>query len=238
MKTGLICALDYPTSSEALKLVETLSGLPITYKVGLELFTSAGPAIVSEIHKRRARVFLDLKFHDIPNTVSKAVSSAASLGVAMLTLHLLGGREMVEHAVGSLKSTFELTRNKPLLLGVTVLTSHDEASWASLSDSVFDQQNLKIRRSVTGMMETASLSGLDGVVCSPHELALARAQFPKLLTVVPGIRPKGSDKADQARVMTPKEAAGLGASYIVVGRPITKAEKPREVTEQILKDLG
>jgi len=222
----LIVALDVPTADDALRLVDRLAGRVSFFKVGSQLFTAAGPEIVRALVARNLRVFLDLKYHDIPNTVAAAVKSAAGLGVSLLTLHGLGGRAMLEAAASA-------RPEGPLrLLAVTVLTSHDEASLAqiglagALSDSV--------RR----LARLARDAGIDGVVASPLEAGLLREACGKgFLIVTPGVRPAGAQAGDQSRLATPAGALSAGADYLVVGRPITDATDPAEAATGIVREM-
>jgi orotidine-5'-phosphate decarboxylase len=232
--TDLIVALDYPKSEKALELVDSLKGLPAIYKVGFELFMAGGADIVRELVHRKCRVFLDLKFYDIPNTVARAAKQAALLHVDMFTLHLSGGSAMVKAVAQELS---EISLLRPKILGVSVLTSFDDVRWAEVTKAMTGHA-ADITDSVDGLVEHAAAWGVDGVVCSAKECESLRAAFPTLYTVVPGIRPEGSAADDQARVMTPAQAHQAGASAIVVGRPITGAANPREVVETILKDLS
>ena len=226
-------ALDVPRPEKAWALVESLTGLPVIYKVGLELFLSGGPEFVRELVHRRNRVFLDLKFHDIPHTVLKAVRQATALQVEMFTLHLVGGSQMLR---GVREELDQLPELRPLILGVSVLTSFDDVRWAEVTRAMTGHA-VEVSSSVEGLVTEAGSWGADGVVCSALELPLVRRVNPHLYTVVPGIRPAGAAAGDQARVMTPSEARDAGASAIVVGRPILEASSPREMTESILKDL-
>jgi orotidine-5'-phosphate decarboxylase len=183
---------------------------------------------------RKNRVFLDLKFHDIPNTVARAAKQAALLHVEMFTLHLAGGRDMVK-AVSKELADIELIR--PKILGVSVLTSFDDVRWAEVTKSLTGHA-ADIATSVQGLVEHSTSWGADGVVCSAMELEALKKNFPALYTVVPGIRPSGSPSNDQARVMTPTEAQAAGASAIVVGRPITESPDPRQAAIAILAELG
>jgi len=222
----LIVALDLPTADDALRLVDRLAGRVGFFKVGSQLFTAAGPDIVRALVARNQRVFLDLKYHDIPNTVAAAVKSAAGLGVSLLTLHGLGGRAMLEAAAGA-------RPDGPLrLLAVTVLTSHDEASLADiglagpLSDSV--------RR----LARLARDAGIDGVVASPLEARLLREACGKgFLIVTPGVRPAGAQAGDQSRLATPAGALSAGADYLVVGRPVIEAPDPAAAVAAIVQDM-
>jgi orotidine-5'-phosphate decarboxylase len=231
--TELIVALDFPKPEKALRFVEGMGDLPVIYKVGLELFLASGPEIVRELVHQKKRVFLDLKLYDIPNTVARAALQAALLHVEMLTLHLAGGSAMIRAVAEEFANIPEL---RPKILGVTVLTSFDDVRWAEVTKALTGHA-AEIADSVDGLVEHAVTWGVDGLVCSAMELESIRAQFPSLYTVVPGIRPAGSAANDQARIMTPKQARLAGASAIVVGRPITGAEKPREMAESILKEL-
>ncbi len=221
----IIIALDVPTAEAALELAAMLSPHPGLFKIGLQLYTAAGPEIVRAIQERGGRVFLDLKLHDIPNTVGRAVESVFSLGVEMLTLHLSGGRAMVEAAVESAPKGL-------LLLGVTVLTSSDETTLRETGvSSAMEEQVLRLA-------QLGAESGIGGVVASPLELAaLRRAQGSKIKIVTPGIRPSGAAANDQKRALTPAEALRAGADFLVIGRPITAATDPRAALDQIVADV-
>jgi orotidine-5'-phosphate decarboxylase len=222
----LIVALDVPGVDAARALVARLRGHVGLFKVGSQLFTAAGPELVREIVGSGERVFLDLKFHDIPNTVAGAVSSASRLGVTLVDVHGLGGRAMLEAAVGSLPALG--TR----LLAITILTSHDEETLGQIG------VNGTVQESVRRLAELARDCGVDGVVASPHEVALIReACGPDFLIVTPGIRPAGSAKGDQARLATPRAALEAGADYLVVGRPITEAEDPAAAADAIVREM-
>ena len=220
----IIIALDLPTLDAALALTRELSPHPGLFKIGLQLYTAAGPEVVRAIRELGGRIFLDLKLHDIPHTVSHAVESAGSLGVEMLTIHLSGGREMIEAAVRAAMPGM-------LLLGVTVLTSATEETLREVGvDSSMKEQVLRLA-------QLAVETRLGGIVASPRELAaLRRAHGAQLKIVTPGIRPRGSGADDQKRAMTPVEALKAGADYLVIGRPITAARDPREALEQIVAD--
>jgi orotidine-5'-phosphate decarboxylase len=226
-KDRLIVALDVDNKERAQVLVDELGPHVGMFKVGKELFTAEGPQIVRSIVEGGGNVFLDLKFHDIPNTVAKAVGTAAQLGAFFVTLHLTGGRAMLEAAASALPA--EGTQ----LLGVTVLTSHTDATLmeTGMRGTVVD--------TVRQLAQLARESGIDGVVCSPHEIALIRETAgDDLLIVTPGIRPRGAAKGDQARVTTPGEALRLGCDYIVVGRPITEAASPSDAAKAIVDELS
>ena len=223
-----ICAaLDYGSWSEAESFARSIVPHVGLLKVGLELFTAEGPEMVRSIVAAGGRVFLDLKFHDIPNTVAKAVGAASRLGAFFVTVHTSGGRAMLEAAASALPA--EGTQ----LLGVTVLTSHTDESLRETG------ARGTVAETVRQLAVLARESGIDGVVCSPHEIALVRETVGnELVIVTPGIRPKGSAKGDQARVTTPSEALRLGCDYIVVGRPITEAASPKDVARAIVEELS
>lgn len=231
--TDLIVALDYPRADRAMELVDSLQGLPVIFKVGFELFMAGGSDVVRELVHRKNRVFLDLKFHDIPNTVARAARQAALLHVDMFTLHLAGGSHMVRAVAQELSDIPEL---RPRILGVSVLTSFDDVRWAEVSKALTGHA-VDVSDSVNGLVEHAPSWGVDGVVCSALELPSIRTAYPGLYTVVPGIRPEGAAANDQVRIMTPAQARQAGASAIVMGRPITEAQDPRAVVESVLRDL-
>jgi orotidine-5'-phosphate decarboxylase len=225
-KDKIIVPLDVPTAREAHSLIEKLAGTVGLFKVGNQLFTAAGPGLVREIVNSGSQVFLDLKFNDIPNTVRGAVESACALGVAMLTIHLSGGMEMAAAALEGQRNS------ETLVLGVTVLTSSNDATLAEtgVRNCVIDQVLLLTR--------LAKLSGVTGLVASPLELRILRAEFGSYFTtVIPGIRPAWSAAGDQKRIMTPAEAAVAGADYLVIGRPITGAKDPLEAVHRIVEEL-
>jgi orotidine-5'-phosphate decarboxylase len=230
----LIVALDFPRPERAKKLVDQLEGYPVIFKVGFELFMSGGPDFVRELVHNKRRVFLDLKFHDIPNTVARAAKQAALLHVEMITLHLAGGSAMVR-AVAEELSDIPLLR--PKILGVSVLTSFDDVRWAEVTKSMTNHA-MKASDSVMNLVEHSAAWGIDGVVCSALELTSIRSMYPNLYTVVPGIRPQGMSSNDQARVTSPGAARELGANAIVVGRPITEASSPIDVVQSILSELS
>jgi orotidine-5'-phosphate decarboxylase len=223
----LIVALDVPGLAEAEAVLERLEGVVSTFKVGAQLFTAAGPSAVERVRKRGGRVFLDLKFHDIPAQVAGAVREAARLGVSLLTVHASGGSEMLRAAAGA---AAEAVRDRPRVLAVTVLTSLDRATL---------QRELQVPVSVEGQVVhlagLARAAGCDGAVASPQEARqLRRVMGPGWLIVTPGIRPAGADAGDQARTATPEAARRAGADYIVVGRPITAAPDPAAAASAIL----
>jgi orotidine-5'-phosphate decarboxylase len=231
--TDLIVALDFPRVDRALEFVELLGDLPVVYKVGFELFLAGGPEFVRELVHRKKRVFLDLKFHDIPNTVARAARQAALLHVEMFTLHLTGGSAMVRSVVDELAAIPLL---RPKVLGVSVLTSFDDVRWAEVTQSVSGHASA-VSDSVDRLVENSVSWGADGVVCSAMELPSIRDRHPGIYTVVPGIRPEGFPAQDQGRVMTPAQARAAGANAIVVGRPITESKTPKDVAERILREL-
>jgi orotidine-5'-phosphate decarboxylase len=220
----IIVALDVSTQKAAL-LVEQLASEISFFKVGLQLYTAAGPEMVREILATGAKVFLDLKLHDIPNTVGRAVESAGELGVQMLTIHLSGGEAMIHEAVAA-------RSNNLSLLGVTVLTSatQETLSEVGIADRI-DNHVLRL-----GKLGVAA--GIDGLVASPFEAKFLRTEFGnKIKIVTPGVRPTWSEAGDQKRFMTPREALDAGADYLVIGRPITDHRDPREAVSRILDEL-
>jgi len=225
----LIVALDVPDAAAALALVDRLENTCQWLKVGLELFVAAGPAVLDPLLARGHSIFLDLKLHDIPNTVAGAVRSAAALGARMLTVHASGGPAMLAAAHNALSGLSD----PPEILAVTVLTSIDEAQMNAigLDRDPASQVGLLARMALT--------TGIRGFVCSPREVASVRALTgPAGVLVIPGIRPAGAAIEDQKRVAGPAEALRLGASYLVVGRPITQAPDPAEAAEAILKEMA
>jgi orotidine-5'-phosphate decarboxylase len=228
----IIIALDVAAREEALSLVDQIEG-GLVYKIGMELFTAEGPSLLEAIARRGKKAFLDLKYHDIPNTVAGAVRSATRHGVFMLTLHASGGKEMMAKAAdGALVEAEKAGKAKPLLLGVTVLTSLKDRELQEVGcASAVGEQVLRL----AGLAVSA---GLDGIVCSPHEIEIIRREFGReFLIVTPGIRPAWAAAQDQKRIMTPAEALGLGADYLVIGRPVTAAPSPMEAFRRIVNDL-
>ncbi len=225
----VIVALDYPTASGALAFAACITPEQCRLKVGSELFTSAGPSVVEALVQKGFDVFLDLKYHDIPTTVAAACAAAASLGVWMINVHVLGGRRML---AGARESLDKLPR-RPLLIGVTVLTSHSdkELGEIGLSEGARTQTTLLAR--------LARETGLDGVVCSAQEASNLRAEHGSgFCLVTPGIRPAGSARDDQERIVTPRDAVSLGADYLVIGRPVTQAQDPVTVLTGINRELS
>jgi orotidine-5'-phosphate decarboxylase len=225
----VVVALDYPSAAEALALAERLSPALCRVKIGKELFTRAGPALVDALQKMGFEVFLDLKFHDIPNTVAAAVRAAADLGVWMVNVHASGGRRMMEAA----REALQAVTDGPLLIGVTVLTSMSEQDLAELGYSETPQQR------VLRLARLTAECGLDGVVCSAMEAPeLRREHGSDFSLVTPGIRLAGDDAGDQRRVVTPADALALGASYLVIGRSITAAQDPLAALQRIQSEIG
>ena len=233
MQNPIIVALDVPTADAALQLARQVAPVVGAFKIGNELFTASGPDIVRRIRDTGAAVFLDLKFHDIPNTVAKAVASATRLDVQMLTIHTGGGLEMMRAAEKSAQQTaLQSGRNTPLVLGVTVLTSMDGSALSEIGVGT------DVGRQVERLAVLAINAGLRGLVCSPLEIAGLRQTLPAHVQLVtPGIR-TGADKADdQKRTLSAPEAIKAGANWLVIGRPIYAAENPRAAAEAILKTL-
>ena len=222
----IIVALDVATKEKALALVQQLQSKISFFKIGLQLYIAEGPEIVRAVLAAGAKVWLDLKLYDIPNTVARAVESANTLGVQMLTIHLSGGSEMIRVATAA--------RSKDmLLLGVTVLTSSTEQTLREIgiNDTVDNQ--------VVRLAKLAAAAGIDGLVASPHEIKTLRREFgDRIKIAVQGIRPSWAEPGDQKRFMTPREALEAGADYIGIGRPITRHAKPREAVAKILDELS
>ncbi len=228
-KDRIIVALDTDSRATALSLVRQLRARVGVFKIGSQLFTAEGPEMVREIIEMGEKVFLDLKFHDIPNTVARAVSVAASMGVSMLTLHTLGGLSMLESAARQVRES-RMASERPLLLGVTVLTS--------MSDTDLEEVGVhaEAETQVALLAGLALKAGLDGVVASPKELPRLRQQYGQSLKlIVPGVRPSGSASHDQTRIATPAEAIHAGADYLVIGRPITASSDPPGSVQQIVE---
>jgi orotidine-5'-phosphate decarboxylase len=225
----LIVALDVPSAADAVRLADSLSGICTWVKVGLELFIAAGPAIVTGLKTRGFSVFLDLKLHDIPNTVAGAVRSAAATGADMLTVHASGGPAMLAAAAEAASDSAHPVE----LLAVTVLTSMDSAQLNAIGVAAEPADQ------VARLARLAADSGLRGMVCSPNEVAMLRRIFGDTVRLVtPGIRPAESDVQDQKRIATPAKSIQDGASYLVVGRPITQAPDPRSAAEAIQREIA
>jgi orotidine-5'-phosphate decarboxylase len=232
-KNPIICAVDTADRDEALELTQAVRSHVGGIKLGLEYFTAHGASGVRSITDLNVPVFLDLKFHDIPNTVAKAIKATAGINTFMMTVHIAGGRAMLQRAIEASDEVAQLTGStRPLIIGVTVLTSldQDDLSMIGVRDNLHDQ--------VKRMGDLAQSSGLDGVVCSPYEIHLLRETCGADFTlVVPGIRPESATLDDQKRVMGPREALTRGADYLVIGRPITGAADPAKAAKDIRESL-
>lgn len=230
MTSKIIVALDYEKEAEALALVDQIDPSLCRLKVGKEMFTTLGINFVKQLHQRNFDVFLDLKYHDIPNTVARAVRSAADLGVWMVDLHASGGLRMMEEAKRILEP---YGKDAPLLIAVTVLTSMEDLDLLQIGINASPMEQ------VLRLAHLTQRAGLDGVVCSPQEVEILRnACGEEFKLVTPGIRPIGADFGDQRRVMTPTAAIRAGSDYLVIGRPITKADNPAEVLRSINASIG
>jgi orotidine-5'-phosphate decarboxylase len=224
----VIVALDTPSAADALALAGRLSPADCRLKVGYELFTAAGPDAVSSLIDRGFDVFLDLKYHDIPNTVAAACAYAARLGVWMMNVHALGGKRMMQAA----REAIDRSPKRPLLIGVTILTSHSAEDLADLGLGGMPEEH------VVRLADQAQQCGLDGVVCSAREAPVLRQRLDaSFCLVTPGIRPAGSDSGDQRRVVTPVDAIQAGSDYLVIGRPITGAADPARLLMDINREL-
>ena len=224
----IVVALDYPTPKQAIEMAKQLDPTKCRVKVGKELFTASGPAILEQLHKLDFDVFLDLKFHDIPNTCAGAVAAAAELGVWMVNVHASGGERMMTAAAEAIANK----QHKPLLIAVTVLTSMEQSDLAGIGLDITPQQQ------VERLAKLSKLSGMDGVVSSAQEIELIKNICGQdFLTITPGIRPAGSAAGDQRRIMTPQEAVNVGGDYLVIGRPITQAENPKQSCLDIIESL-
>lgn len=234
MRNPLIVALDVSEADHALALATRLAPVVGAVKVGLELFTAAGPDLVRRLRTAGLPVFLDLKFHDIPHTVARAVEAAVRLDVQMLTVHITGGRAMLEAALQAAHTAAaHRGQSPPLLLGVTVLTSLDDAALAEIGLPT------PAAAQVERLARLAVSAGLRGLVCSPLELPALRAVLSQdVQLVTPGVRPPGAEAADQKRILGPREALAAGADWLVIGRPILAAPDPRAAAEQILASLA
>ncbi len=233
MRNPIIVALDVPTAEKALALVEELAEVVGAFKVGSELFTTAGPDMVRQIRATGAEVFLDLKFHDIPNTVAKAVAAATRLDVQMLTIHTSGGLEMMRAAEASAQKTAAACRRAaPLVLGVTVLTSSESRTLTEIGCQA------DVGKQVDRLAALAVQAGLRGLICSPLEITALRQSLPASVQLItPGIRAGVEQPDDQKRTLSAREAIDLGANGLVIGRPIYEAKNPREAAQQILATL-
>lgn len=226
----VIVALDYDNQNDALAFVDNIDPTLCRLKVGKEMFTLFGPDFVRQLHAKHFSVFLDLKFHDIPNTCSKAVRAAAELGVWMVNVHASGGERMMTASRDILEP---YGKDRPLLIGVTVLTSMEQTDLAGIGLDITPQDQVK------RLAQLTKNSGLDGVVCSAHESSMLKMDLGnEFKLVTPGIRPAGSDAGDQRRIMTPVEAITAGSDYLVIGRPITQAQNPNQVLLDINATLN
>ncbi len=223
MSSPIVVALDFPSAAQALALAERLNPQQCRVKVGKELFTRSGPQVVEHLQALGFEVFLDLKFHDIPNTTAMAVKAAAEMGVWMVNVHCSGGLKMMQACRDVLE---QHTGVKPLLIGVTVLTSMEQSDLAGIGLDVTPEQQVQ---RLAGLAEQA---GLDGLVCSAQEARMLKQQWP------PGIRPAGSAHDDQKRILTPAQAMQAGSDYLVIGRPITQAADPAQALNGILAELA
>jgi len=225
----IIVSLDYPDQEQALNLVKKIDPSRCRLKVGKELFTSAGPALVENLIARKFDVFLDLKFHDIPTTVAKACCAAASLGVWMINVHAAGGQRML----AMVREEIDKHQHKPLLIAVTVLTNLND------EDLIATGVNYSVTEQVINLAKLAKKNGFDGVVCSAQEVGKLRDEFGKdFCLVTPGIRPQGTKQNDQTRTMTPTQAINAGSDYLVIGRPITQAPDPLQALIEIEKEIS
>jgi len=233
MRDKLIVALDVPDLVRAKELIDILDETVIYYKVGLELFLNTRGEILDYLKARNKRIFLDLKFHDIPNTVSQAAKWAASLGVDMFNVHASGGELMLAKTVDTVKNTaLQNGFVPPLVIAVTVLTSFDESGFRRLGF------RNPIKKTVLSWAELCQKSGLDGVVSSPQEVQdIKKVCGKEFITVCPGVRPEWAGRQDQKRIMTPKDAVKVGVDYIVVGRPITKNSDPFQAARKIIAEM-
>lgn len=231
----IIVALDCSDARQALALSQQLDPQRCRLKVGKELFTSAGPEVILQLQNSGFEVFYDAKYHDIPNTASKAVQAAAGLGIWMVNIHVSGGAAMMKACREVLR---EFSR-PPLLIGVTVLTSLNAKDMEAVGLGADLSESQRTQEQVLRLAGLAKECGLDGVVCSAAETALLRRELgPSFVLVTPGIRPAGADRGDQQRVMTPAQAIANGSDYLVIGRPITQAEHPGEALRRIEAELN
>jgi len=228
-QTPIIVALDFPSREAALVVAEQLDPKLCRVKVGKELFTRCGPQVVEALQTKGFEVFLDLKFHDIPNTTAMAVKAAAELGVWMVNVHCSGGLRMM----AACRETLDRSgAGKPLLIGVTVLTSMEQADLAGIGLDMAPQQQ------VLRLAGLAAQAGLDGLVCSAQEAQSLKERFAQLQLVTPGIRPAGSQADDQRRILTPAEAMATGSDYLVIGRPIAQAQDPAAALAAVVAELA
>lgn len=228
MNSPIVVALDFPGFEQAMTMARQLNPKDCRVKVGKELFTRCGPQVVDALHQLGFEVFLDLKFHDIPNTTAMAVKAAAEMGVWMVNVHCSGGLKMM----AACREVLEQKQGvKPLLIGVTVLTSMEQSDLAGIGLDIPPQQQ------VLRLAQLAEQAGLDGLVCSAQEAQALKQQWPAGQLVTPGIRPAGSASDDQKRILTPAQAMQAGSDYLVIGRPITRADNPAQAVSDILASL-
>jgi orotidine-5'-phosphate decarboxylase len=233
-KDRIVVALDVETPAQALNFVQQLRGLVGMFKIGKQLFTAAGPDIVRQVVGLGEKVFLDLKFHDIPHTVAAAGIEAARLGVSIFNVHSLGGSAMMRATVDALNAAAEREQfTKPLILAVTILTSHEQASLTEIG------LERSVQEQVVRLAELAAAAGINGVVASPQEIAPLRQAIdnPNFVILTPGVRPSGAALNDQKRVLTPGAAVQAGADYLVIGRPITGADDPAAAAQKIREEI-
>jgi orotidine-5'-phosphate decarboxylase len=233
MRNPIIAALDVPTSDQAVALAKQIASSVGGFKIGMELFTAGGPDVVKRIRETGISVFLDLKFHDIPNTVAKAVAAAVRLDVQMLTVHASGGLEMLTAAEQAAEETaWEVGKSPPLVLGVTILTSLDSNALSGIG------LDPNVGRQVRRLANMSSTAGLRGLVCSPLEVTELRQSLPRSMQLVtPGIRMTFSPADDQKRTLSPQEALAAGANWVVIGRPIYAAKDPQAAAAAILNSV-
>ncbi len=233
MNEKIILALDVPNSIQAIQWVDKLKNLISFYKVGKQLFTAEGPDVVKDIKARGCKVFLDLKFHDIPNTVAAASVEAARIGADIINVHALGGYDMMSGAAEAVEAEADrMGIKKPLLIAVTILTSMAQENLAETG--ILNRLSDEVR----ALAELAKRAGMDGVVASPQEIGLVREECgDDFIVVTPGVRPSFASKDDQKRIMTPLEAVKAGADYLVIGRPVTKAENPETAVKMIAEEM-
>jgi len=228
-KSPIIVALDYPNEKKALSFIDSIDPASCRLKIGKEMFTLLGPQFVQQVQNRGFEVFLDLKFHDIPNTTARAVAAAADLGVWMVNVHASGGMRMMQAAKEAL---VPYGKEAPLLIAVTVLTSMDQNDFDDIGI------NGSLQEQVVRLAQLTQTSGLDGVVCSAQEARLLKEKLGQNFKLVtPGIRPKNSQQGDQRRIVTPKDAINFGSDYLVIGRPITQSLAPAKVLQQINQEI-
>ncbi|MFC4778434.1 orotidine-5'-phosphate decarboxylase [Paenibacillus sp. GCM10023252] len=229
----IMVALDYPDASGAEKLLQQLEGIPCYVKVGMQLFYAGGPSFIDSLKTRGYKVFLDVKMHDIPNTVKGGANSVTKLGVDMFNVHAAGGTAMMEAALEGVYAAVGSTASRPVVIAVTQLTS---TSKAMLNEQIGIAGS--VEEAVIRYAQLTKQAGLDGVVASPVEVeAIKAACGTAFQTITPGIRPAGADVNDQTRIMTPREALDRGTDYMVIGRPITAAPEPRAAIESIIEEL-